>query len=287
MRELRITATITNRESPSFVKYLNDISKIGLVSPEEEVVLAEKIKCGDKIAEERLVRANLRFVVSVAKQYQGQGLTLPDLVNEGNIGLVQAAKRFDDTRGFKFISYAVWWVRQSIMQAITDQAQMIRVPQNKITLKNKIQKTYAALEQELDRIPSAEELAEVMGLQTEEVQATIGLGIAHISLDAPLGGEDENNLLDVMENTNSRSTDDKMNNRESLLKEMTRSLDTLDSRQKEMICLLYGIGVDFPMSMDEIGNRYNLTRERVRQIRDKAIDKLRTNKNANQLKAFL
>jgi len=287
MRELKISASITNRESAAFSKYLQDISKIPLITAEEEVALTALIKQGNKAAQEKLVNANLRFVVSVAKQYQGKGLTLADLVNEGNIGLIRAAELFDDTRGFKFISYAVWWIRQSILQAISEQATMIRIPQNKMNLKNKVHKAHAELEQELERLPSADEVAEMTGMNPDEVHAAWLLSSNHVSLDSPFGDDEDNSLLDVLRNEDSSPADEKMHYRDSLNKELKRSLEVLDKRQRQVICWLYGIGVEYPLSLDDIGKRYFLTRERVRQIRDKAINKMRANKNANMLKTYL
>lgn len=287
MRELKITASITNRESVSFVKYLQDISKTGLLTPEEESRLTALIKQGDKNALDKLVKANLRFVVSVAKQYQGKGLSLPDLVNEGNIGLMRAAKTFDDTKGFKFISYAVWWIRQSILNAIGDNALMVRIPTNKRLVRNKVKKAHEALEQELDRMPNTEEVAEVLGMASEEVDEAMQINGDHVSIDAPFGDEEDGSLLDVIADSQARGTDEKIHHRESLALELGRSMDTLDKRQKQMICLLYGIGIEYPLSLDDISRKYDLTRERVRQIRDKALIKLRSNKNADHLKTFL
>lgn len=287
MRELKITASITNRESASFVKYLQDISKTELVSPEEEARLAALVKQGDKGALDRLVKANLRFVVSVAKQYQGKGLSLPDLVNEGNIGLMRAAKSFDDTRGFKFISYAVWWIRQSILNAIGDHALMVRIPTNKRMVKNKVKKAHEALEQELDRVPHTEEIAEALGMPVDEVEEAMRITGDHVSIDAPFGDDEEGSLLDVMADSQTKSTDEKIQHRESLVRELGRSMDTLDKRQKQMICMLYGIGIEYPLSLEDISMKYDLTRERVRQIRDKALIKLRAGKNADHLKTFL
>jgi RNA polymerase primary sigma factor len=287
MRELKISASITNRESAAFSRYLQDISKIPLLTPDEEVALTALIKQGDKAAQEKLVNANLRFVVSVAKQYQGKGLTLADLVNEGNIGLIRAAELFDDTKGFKFISYAVWWIRQSIMQAINEQATLIRIPQNKMNLKNKIQKAHTDLEQELERLPTAGEVAEMTGMKEDEVHAAWLLNGHHVSLDSPFSNDEESSLLDILTNEQSSPADEKMHYKDSLNKELKRSLEVLDKRQRQVICWLYGIGVEFPLSLDDIGKRYFLTRERVRQIRDKAIIKLRANKNVHMLKAFL
>ncbi|MEJ0105891.1 MAG: sigma-70 family RNA polymerase sigma factor [Bacteroidota bacterium] len=281
MRELKISASITSRESISISKYLQEISKLPLISPEEEVYLTQLIREGDKTALKKLVNANLRFVVSVAKQYNGYGLSLPDLINEGNIGLIHAAEKFDPTRGFKFISFAVWWIRQSIAYAINEHARMIRVPVNKLMQKKSIERKQIELEQQLERTPSAEETAEAMNMETEDVQTALGWNGFHTSLDAPFSSDEENCLLDTIENDNASETDEKINYSESLQKELGRSLLTLDKRQREMICYLFGIGVDYPLSMDDVGRKYNLTTERVRQIRDKAITKLQTGRNAN------
>ena len=287
MRELRISASITNRESAGFTKYLQEIKKIELLSADEECKLTLLIKNGDERALQRLVNANLRFVVSVAKQYQGHGLSLPDLVNEGNIGLLKAARRFDDTRGFKFISYAVWWIRQSILQAIGEQSSMIRLPKHKMVMKSRIQKTQLMLEQQLERNPSPEELAQEMNIEDDEVSNTLQLHGNHVSLDAPFSSEEENSLLDVLENSHAGKADEKINHQDSLKRELQRSLRTLDNRQKQMICWLFGIGIEYPLSMEEIAVRYDVTRERVRQIRDNALTKLSTTRNAGQLRTFL
>lgn len=287
MRQLKITKSITNRESQSLEKYLQEIGKVELISPEEEVRLATLIKQGDQRALDRLTKANLRFVVSVAKQYQNQGLSLPDLINEGNLGLIKAAQRFDETRGFKFISYAVWWIRQSILQALAEQARIVRLPLNKVGLSNRINKAYSALEQEFEREPTPEELAEVLNMETEEVAATLGVGGRHISMDQPLAEGEDNTLVDVMENPNAIATDEELDHNESLKLEITRSLKTLTDRQQDVICFFFGIGVDHPMSLEDIGEKFNLTRERVRQIKDKAITKLRTNNRCRQLRGFL
>lgn len=287
MRQLKITKSITNRESQSLEKYLQEIGKVELISPEEEVRLATLIKQGDQRALDRLTKANLRFVVSVAKQYQNQGLSLPDLINEGNLGLIKAAQRFDETRGFKFISYAVWWIRQSILQALAEQARIVRLPLNKVGLSNRINKAYSALEQEFEREPTPEELAEVLNMETEEVAATLGVGGRHISMDQPLAEGEDNTLVDVMENPNAVATDEELDHNESLRLEITRSLKTLTDRQQDVICFFFGIGVDHPMSLEDIGEKFNLTRERVRQIKDKAITKLRTNNRCRQLRGFL
>ncbi|MES1218609.1 MAG: RNA polymerase sigma factor RpoD/SigA [Bacteroidota bacterium] len=287
MRELKISASITSRESASFGKYLQEIKKIELLSTEEETELISLIKKGDAKAHQRLVNANLRFVVSVAKQYQGNGLTLADLVNEGNIGLMKAASRFDETRGFKFISYAVWWIRQSILQAINEQSSMIRLPKNKMLMKGKIQRAQSALEQQLERTPSSEELAEQMNMENEDISNALQFGGQHVSLDAPFSSEEESSLLDVLENIDSDKTDDKINRRDSLSMEIQRALETLDNRQKQLVCWLFGIGLDFPLSMEEIADNFNVTRERVRQIRDNALAKLALTANINQLRSFL
>jgi RNA polymerase primary sigma factor len=287
MRQLKITKSITNRESQSLEKYLQEIGKVELISPEEEVKLARLIKQGDQKALDRLTKANLRFVVSVAKQYQNQGLSLPDLINEGNLGLIKAAQRFDETRGFKFISYAVWWIRQSILQALAEQARIVRLPLNKVGLTNRIQKTYSQLEQEYEREPSAEELAEALNLDIEEINASMGISARHVSMDTPLSEGEENTLLDVLENPNAEKTDAELIYKESLKTEIERSLTTLTERQKEVICFFFGIGVDHPMSLEDIGEKFSLTRERVRQIKDKAITKLKTNTRCQLLRTYL
>jgi RNA polymerase primary sigma factor len=287
MRQLKITKSITNRESQSLEKYLQEIGKVELISPEEEVRLALLIKQGDQKALERLTKANLRFVVSVAKQYQNQGLSLPDLINEGNVGLIKAAQRFDETRGFKFISYAVWWIRQSILQALAEQARIVRLPLNKVGLTNRIQKAFSTLEQQYEREPSAEELAELLDMDTEEVAATLGINARHVSMDTPISEGEDGTLLDLLENPNAEKTDGELDHRQSLKTEIDRSLRTLTDRQKEVICYFFGIGVDHPMSLEDIGERFNLTRERVRQIKDKAITKLRTTNRCNLLRTYL
>ena len=287
MRQLKITKSITNRESQSLEKYLQEIGKVELIGPEEEVKLAIRIKQGDQQALEKLTKANLRFVVSVAKQYQNQGLTLPDLINEGNLGLIKAAQRFDETRGFKFISYAVWWIRQSILQSLAEQSRIVRLPLNKVGLTNRIQKAYSQLEQEFEREPSAEELAEMLELDIEEVSSTLGIGGRHISMDTPLNEGEEGTLLDVLENQNAERAELNIEHKESLKQEIDRSMQSLTERQKEVICFFFGIGVDHPMSLEDIGQRFHLTRERVRQIKDKAITKLRTNSRTESLKTYL
>lgn len=287
MRQLKITKSITNRESQSLEKYLQEIGKVELISPEEEVKLAVLIKKGDQAALEKLTKANLRFVVSVAKQYQNQGLTLPDLINEGNLGLIKAAQRFDETRGFKFISYAVWWIRQSIMQALAEQSRIVRLPLNKVGLTNRISKAYSQLEQEFEREPTPEELAELLDIDTEEVAATLGVAARHVSMDQPLSDGEESTLIDVLVNENATKTDNELDVVASLKTEIERSLATLTDRQKEVICYFFGIGIDHPMSLEDIGERFSLTRERVRQIKDKAITKLRTTSRCKLLRDYL
>jgi RNA polymerase primary sigma factor len=287
MRQLKITKSITNRESQSLEKYLQEIGKVELITPEEEVKLATRIKQGDQLALDRLTKANLRFVVSVAKQYQNQGLSLPDLINEGNVGLIKAAQRFDETRGFKFISYAVWWIRQSILQALAEQSRIVRLPLNKVGLTNRIQKAYSLLEQQYEREPSAEELAEVLEMDLEEVAATLGINARHVSMDSPLSEGEENTLIDVLENPNADKTDNDLVHNESLKTEIDRSLKTLTERQKEVICFFFGIGVDHPMSLEDIGEKFSLTRERVRQIKDKAITKLKASNRCKLLRTYL
>jgi RNA polymerase primary sigma factor len=287
MRQLKITKSITNRESQSLEKYLQEIGKVDLLTPEEEVELAKKIKQGDQAALERLTKANLRFVVSVAKQYQNQGLSLSDLINEGNLGLIKAAQRFDETRGFKFISYAVWWIRQSILQALAEQSRIVRLPLNKVGSLNKINKAFSELEQEFEREPSPEELAILLEITTEEVETTLGVAARHVSMDAPFVEGEDNSLLDVLENTTTPGTDTALEYNESLSKEIERSLGTLTERQCDVIKLYFGIGCEHPMSLEDIGDRFGLTRERVRQIKDKAINKLRTTSKSKLLKHYL
>lgn len=287
MRQLKITKSITNRESQSLEKYLQEIGKVELINPEEEVMLALRIRQGDQIALNRLVKANLRFVVSVAKQYQNQALSLPDLINEGNLGLIKAALRFDETRGFKFISYAVWWIRQSILQALAEQSRIVRLPLNKVGLTNRITKAFQQLEQEFEREPTIEELAELLNIEAEEVSATINISAKHVSMDSPLSDSEDGTLADVMENPNADKADMALEHYESLRKEIERALRTLTERQKEVVCYFFGIGVDHPLSLEDIGERFNLTRERVRQIKDKAINKLKTTSRCKQLKVYL
>ncbi len=287
MRQLKITKSITNRESQSLEKYLQEIGKVELISPEEEVKLALLIKKGDQAALDKLTKANLRFVVSVAKQYQNQGLTLPDLINEGNLGLIKAAQRFDETRGFKFISYAVWWIRQSILQALAEQSRIVRLPLNKVGLTNRISKAYSQLEQEFEREPTPEELAFLLDMDVDEIAATLGVAARHVSMDQPMFDGEEGTLIDVLINPNAVSTDNNLVVNASLKTEIERSLSTLTDRQKEVIRYFFGIGIDHPLSLEDIGERFNLTRERVRQIKDKAITKLKNTSRCNLLRGFL
>lgn len=287
MRQLKITKSITNRESQSLEKYLQEIGKVDLLTPEEEVELAKRIKQGDQAALEHLTKANLRFVVSVAKQYQNQGLSLSDLINEGNLGLIKAAQRFDETRGFKFISYAVWWIRQSILQALAEQSRIVRLPLNKVGSLNKINRAFSELEQNFEREPSAEELASLLDMATEEVETTLSVAARHVSMDAPFIAGEDNSLLDVLENPHSTKTDRNLEYIESLRKEIERSLSTLTDRQADVIKLYFGIGIEHPMSLEDIGDKFGLTRERVRQIKDKAINKLRSTNRSKLLKHYL
>jgi RNA polymerase primary sigma factor len=287
MRQLKISKSITNRESESLEKYLQEIGRVELIRPEEEVKLAKLIKQGDQQALDRLTKANLRFVVSVAKQYQNQGLTLSDLINEGNLGLIKAAQKFDETRGFKFISYAVWWIRQSILQALAEQSRIVRLPLNKVGLTNRISKAYSQLEQEFEREPSAEEIAELLDVSIEEVAATIGVGGRHVSMDQQISEGEDGTLIDLMENKNAEKTDQQMVLTDSLNTEIERTLNILTHRQKEVLVYFFGLGIDHPLSLEDIGERYNLTRERVRQIKDKALDRLRETSQNNLLRGFL
>ncbi|WP_345252984.1 RNA polymerase sigma factor RpoD/SigA [Flaviaesturariibacter amylovorans] len=287
MRQIKITKSITNRESPSLEKYLQEIGKVELVTPEEEVRLAGLIRSGDARALERLTKANLRFVVSVAKQYQNQGLSLPDLINEGNLGLIKAAQRFDETKGFKFISYAVWWIRQSILQALAEQARIVRLPLNKVGLSARVQRVQTQLEQEFEREPTAEELAEALDMELEEVRATLNMNARHVSMDTPLSEGEDGTLLDMLVNPNAEGTDVRVAYHESLCTEVKRTLQTLTERQKEVLCYFFGIGVDQALSLDDIGGKFNLTRERVRQIKDKAIAKLQSTHKTQLLRGYL
>jgi len=287
MRQLKITKQVTNRETASLDKYLQEIGKVDLLTAEEEVSLAKKIKEGDKAALERLTKANLRFVVSVAKQYQNQGLSLSDLINEGNLGLIKAAQRFDETRGFKFISYAVWWIRQSILQALAEQSRIVRLPLNKVGSLNKINRAFAELEQEFEREPSTEEIAKLLEITVDEIETTLGVAARHVSMDAPFVEGEDNSLLDVLENDNTPGTDKGLEYSESLRGEIERSLSTLTARQSSVIKLYFGIGIEHPLSLEDIGDQFGLTRERVRQIKDKAINKLRSTTRSKLLKNYL
>ena len=285
MRQLKITKSITNRESASLDKYLQEIGKEELISVEEEVELAQRIKKGDKEALEKLTKANFRFVVSVAKQYQNQGLSLPDLINEGNLGLIKAAEKFDETRGFKFISYAVWWIRQSILQALAEQSRIVRLPLNQVGSLNKINKAFARFEQEHERTPSADELATELELPKEKVTDTLRVAGRHISVDAPFADGEDNSLLDVLVNTDSPNADRGLIN-ESLATEVERALEILTERERDIIRYFFGIGCS-EMTLEEIGEKFDLTRERVRQIKEKAIRKLRQSSRSKLLKSYL
>ncbi len=286
MRQLKITKSITNRESASLDKYLQEIGREDLITADEEVILAVKIRAGDQQALEKLTKANLRFVVSVAKQYQNQGLSLPDLINEGNLGLIKAAKRFDETRGFKFISYAVWWIRQSILQALAEQSRIVRLPLNQVGSLNKINKAFSKLEQEFEREPSAEELSELLELPQDKVADTIRVSGRHVSMDAPFVSGEENSLLDVLVNHDSPRADGELMN-ESLQREIERSLSTLTDRERDVVRLFFGIGINHGLTLEEIGAKFDLTRERVRQIKEKAIRRLRHNSKSKLLKTYL
>jgi len=286
MRQLKISKQITNRESQSLDKYLQEIGKVDLLTPDEEVILAQKIRDGDQLSLERLTKANLRFVVSVAKQYQNQGLSLGDLINEGNLGLIKAAQRFDDTRGFKFISYAVWWIRQSILQALAEQSRIVRLPLNRVGSLNKISKTFSELEQKFEREPSPEELAEVLEISTGEVVDTLKISGRHVSMDAPFVQGEENSLLDVLENDSEDKPDSGLIN-DSLRREVQRALSTLTQREADVVTLYFGLNGEHAMTLEEIGEKFNLTRERVRQIKEKAIRRLRHTSRSKALKTYL
>ncbi|MDB5246570.1 MAG: polymerase, sigma 70 subunit, RpoD subfamily [Segetibacter sp.] len=287
MRQIKITKSITNREFQSLEKYLHEIGKVPLLESDEEVELAVRIRKGDEKALDRLIKANLRFVVSVAKQYQNQGLTLPDLINEGNLGLIKAAQRFDETKGFKFISYAVWWIRQSILQALAEQSRIVRLPLNKVGLTNRISKAYQLLEQELEREPTPEELADMLKISLDDVATSMMMSTRHISVDSPISGEEDNTLMDVLVNENASHADERLMYDESLKMEIGFSLSALNERQKQIVCYFFGIGVDHPLSLEDIGERYSITRERVRQIKDKALSKLRTHSRCKELQVYL
>ena len=286
MRQLKISKQITNRESQSLDKYLQEIGKVDLLTPDEEVDLAVRIREGDQLALEKLTKANLRFVVSVAKQYQNQGLSLGDLINEGNLGLIKAAQRFDETRGFKFISYAVWWIRQSILQALAEQSRIVRLPLNRVGSLNKISKTFSELEQKYEREPSPDELAEVLDVTTNEVVDTMKISGRHVSMDAPFVQGEENSLLDVLENDSEETPDSGLMN-DSLRREVQRALSTLTQREADVISLYFGLNGEHSMTLEEIGEKFNLTRERVRQIKEKAIRRLRHTSRSKALKPYL
>jgi len=286
MRQLKITKQVTNRETASLDKYLQEIGKVDLITADEEVELAQKIKAGDQLALEKLTKANLRFVVSVAKQYQNQGLTLPDLINEGNLGLIKAAQRFDETRGFKFISYAVWWIRQSILQALAEQSRIVRLPLNKIGSINKINKTFAFLEQAHERPPSAEEIAKELDMTINDVKESMKNSGRHVSMDAPLVEGEDSNLYDVLRSGESPNPD-RVLLHESLRTEIERALETLTPREADVIRLYFGLGDQHPMTLEEIGETFDLTRERVRQIKEKAIRRLKHTSRSKILKTYL
>jgi len=287
MRQLKITQSITNRESASLEKYLHDISKEQMVTPQEEVVLAQKIRSGDADALNRLTRANLRFVVSVAKQYQNQGLGLPDLINEGNLGLIKAAQRFDETKGFKFISYAVWWIRQSILQAIAEQSRLVRLPLNQIGTLNKVRKSFSKLEQDFQREPSAEELAQVLNFSTNHINDVMRVSARPVSFDAPLdSSEDSSTLLDILDGNDSVNTDTVMM-KESMIEDINRYLSVLSPKEVQIVKMFFGIGHTHNMSLDEISIKVQLTRERVRQIKEGALRKLKSNRSNKFLKSYL
>jgi len=286
MRQLKITHSITNRDIKSLDKYLQDICSEELLTPEEEVQLAQQIRNGDEKALEKLTKANLRFVVSVAKQYQNQGLSLPDLINEGNVGLIKAAKRFDETRGFKFISYAVWWIRQSILQAIAENSRIVRLPSNQLGALNKLKKEMSKLEQEYERIPSPEELADKMDIPHDKIKSIMGISGRHVSIDAPLVADEEVNFVDVLPNEDTPPTDELLM-QESLNQEIARSLSTLTEHEREVIKMYFGLGIPHALSLDEIAMKFDLTRERVRQIKEKALKRLKTSSKSKHLKAYL
>ena len=286
MRQLKITKQVTNRETASLDKYLQEIGKVDLITADEEVELAQRIKAGDQLALEQLTKANLRFVVSVAKQYQNQGLTLPDLINEGNLGLIKAAQRFDETRGFKFISYAVWWIRQSILQALAEQSRIVRLPLNKIGSINKINKTFAFLEQSHERPPSPEEIAKELDMTINDVKESLKNSGRHVSMDAPLVEGEDSNLYDVLRSGESPNPDKDLLH-ESLRTEIERALETLTPREADVIRLYFGLGNQNPMTLEEIGETFDLTRERVRQIKEKAIRRLKHTSRSKILKTYL
>jgi RNA polymerase primary sigma factor len=286
MRQLKITKQVTNRDTPSLDKYLQEIGKVDLISPEEEVILARKIRSGDTEALRKLINSNLRFVVSVAKQYQNQGMTLPDLINEGNLGLMKAAQRFDETRGFKFISYAVWWIRQAILQGLAEQARIVRLPVNKIGSINRINRAFARLEQEYEREPNPQEIAEALEMVTEEVKDALKTNGRTVSMDAPISSEEDNNMYDVLQSSEAPSPDKNLIN-ESLSYEIERALSTLSSREAKVLKLYFGLGMKHPFTLEEIGEELSLTRERVRQIKEKAIKRIQYTTRCRILKTYL
>ncbi len=287
MRQLKITQSITNRrESHTLEKYFTEVSGVPMITPDEEVTLAQRIRQGDDLALEKLVKSNLRFVVSVAKQYQNRSLPLNDLINEGNLGLIKAAKKFDETKGFKFISYAVWWIRQSIMQALAEQSRIVRLPMNKSGAINQIRRAYAELEQKFEREPTEEELAEILDMKPQEVRNTLGAEVRQMSMDAPFGEDESGSLLDVLENKTTTPTDGQLVFNDSLKVETIRALSTLTAREREVVKMSFGIGSDNPFTLEEIGDIMGLTRERVRQIREKALQKLREPSKNQRLKEF-
>jgi RNA polymerase primary sigma factor len=286
MRQLKITKQVTNRDTPSLDKYLQEIGRVELISPEEEVVLARKIRSGDSEALKKLVKANLRFVVSVAKQYQNQGISLPDLINEGNLGLIKAAQRFDETRGFKFISYAVWWIRQAILQALAEQSRIVRLPVNKIGSINRINRTFARLEQLYEREPSPQEIADMLEMIPEDVKEALKTNGRTVSMDAPISAEEDNNMYDLIQSTDAPSPDRNLIN-ESLAYEIERALNTLSPREAKVLKLYFGLGMKHPFTLEEIGEELTLTRERVRQIKEKAIKKIQFTTRCRILKTYL
>ena len=287
MRQIKITKSITNRESQSLEKSLQEISRVERITSQEEVTLAEKIKNGDQYALDQLTRANLRFVVSVAKQYQNQGLTLSDLINEGNVGLIKPAQRFDETKGFKFISYAVWWIRQSILQALAEQSRIVKLPLNKVGLKSRISKAFQTLEQQLEREPAADELADFLDISYAEVAASLQANVHHISMDMPIRDGEDNTLMDTIVNENAGKADERLSYYESLRTDLSHTLKSLTDKQRSILCYFYGIGVDHPLTLEDIGEKFKLSRERVRQIKDKAIMKLQNTKGSRRLKVYL
>jgi RNA polymerase primary sigma factor len=286
MRQLKISKSITNRETASLDKYLQDIGREEMITPDEEVELARRIKLGDQLALEKLAKANLRFVVSVAKQYQNQGLSLPDLINEGNVGLIKAARRFDETRGFKFISYAVWWIRQAILQAIAEQSRIVRLPLNQVGSLNKIKKEISKLEQMFERPPTVAEISLSLDLPEYKVQEVMKINSNYVSMDAPISSEDETRFVDTFVSQDSTDTDDELM-QESLYKEIQRTLSSLSDKEKDILNLFFGIGCSHELTLDEIGAKFDLTRERVRQIKERAIRRLKQNSKSNNLKAYL